>query len=72
MEKATNGRFHYKTDQIVVIGTSVGDLDTLTSLIQQLPKDFLVPVLIVMHISPDATGDVLNKHGKLICARCTW
>ncbi|WP_183573642.1 chemotaxis protein CheB [Mucilaginibacter sp. X5P1] len=71
MKKATNGNFHYKTGQVVVIGASAGGLNALTSLIQQLPEDFPAPVLVVMHISPDATGDVLlnalNKHGKLPC-----
>jgi two-component system chemotaxis response regulator CheB len=71
MKKATNGSFNHKTGQIVVIGASAGGLGALTTLIQQLPKEFSAPVLIVMHISPDATGDVLlnalNKYGKLKC-----
>jgi two-component system chemotaxis response regulator CheB len=63
--------FDYKIGQIVVVGASAGGLNALTALVQQLPEDFPVPVLMVMHISPDATGDVLldalNKHGKLKC-----
>jgi two-component system chemotaxis response regulator CheB len=63
--------YHYKTGRIIVVGTSAGGLDALTTFVQQLPADFPAPVLIVMHISPDATGDVLlnalNTHGKLNC-----
>ena len=57
--------------QIVVVGTSAGGLHALSRLIEQLPGDFPAPVLIVMHISADASGnvllDVLNQHGKLTC-----
>ncbi|PQJ08954.1 chemotaxis protein CheB [Flavipsychrobacter stenotrophus] len=62
----------HKSKQIVVIGTSAGGLKALISLISQLPSDFPAPLLIVQHISSDATGDVLmdalNKNGKL-CSR---
>jgi len=63
--------FDHKTGQVVVVGASAGGLNALINLIQQLPADFPAPVLIVMHISPDATGnvllDALNKNGKLKC-----
>lgn len=56
---------------IIVIGTSAGGLTSLTKLVSQLPEDFPAPILVVQHISPDATGDVLldalNKAGKLKC-----
>jgi two-component system chemotaxis response regulator CheB len=72
MKKALNSIFNSKTGQVVVVGASAGGLDALIGLIRQLPEDFPAPVLIVMHISPDATGDVLldalNKNGKLKCA----
>ena len=48
-----------KISKVVVIGTSAGGLAALKKLISQLPKDFPLPVLIVRHISPDATGNVL-------------
>src|SRR5476651_350837 len=67
----TKGKFDYKTGRIVVIGTSAGGMDALTALIRQLPENFPAPVLAVMHISPDATGDALlnalNKSSKLNC-----
>lgn len=56
---------------VVVIGTSAGGMKALKTLIQQLPEDFPAPILIVQHISADATGnvllDALNKCGKLKC-----
>lgn len=57
--------------QIIVIGTSAGGLTTLEKLISQLQEDFPAPILVVQHISPDASGnvllDALNKQGKLKC-----
>lgn len=57
--------------QVVVVGTSAGGLSALKRLVSQLPKDFPLPVLIVRHISPDATGsillDELNKLNTLKC-----
>jgi two-component system chemotaxis response regulator CheB len=56
---------------IVVVGTSAGGMKALIKLVEQLPKDFPAPLLIVQHISADATGDALlnslNKIGKLKC-----
>jgi two-component system chemotaxis response regulator CheB len=56
---------------IVVVGTSAGGMKALIALIQQLPKNFPAPLLIVQHISSDATGNALlnelNKIGKLHC-----
>lgn len=60
-----------KNEFIVVIGTSAGGMKALTALIEQLPKDFPAPLLIVKHISSDATGDTLinalNKISELKC-----
>jgi two-component system chemotaxis response regulator CheB len=57
--------------RVIVIGTSAGGLDALTKLVSQLKEDFPVPILVVQHISADATGNVLlnalNKAGKLTC-----
>lgn len=60
-----------KNSRVVVIGTSAGGLSALKRLICQLSKDFPLPVLVVRHISPDATGSVLldelNKQNTLKC-----
>lgn len=58
-------------DQVIVIGTSAGGFRALRQLVEQLPKDFPVPILVVMHISADVSGkgmlDVLNMYGQLNC-----
>lgn len=58
-------------DRVIVIGTSAGGLNALIQLFAQLPEDFPVPVLVVQHISRDATGnrlpEVLNRETKLKC-----
>ncbi len=58
-------------DKVVVVGTSAGGLDALKILISQLNKDFPLPVLVVRHISGEATGNVLlealNKLNNLVC-----
>ncbi|QSB25288.1 chemotaxis protein CheB [Flavobacterium sp. CLA17] len=60
-----------ENNYIVVVGTSAGGMKALIKLVEQLPKDFPAPILIVQHISADATGDALlnslNKIGKLKC-----
>lgn len=57
--------------RVIVIGTSAGGLDALTRLISQLKEDFPAPILVVQHVSADATGNVLlealNKSGALKC-----
>ncbi|WP_428232779.1 chemotaxis protein CheB [Flavobacterium sp.] len=60
-----------KNNFIIVVGTSAGGMKALIKLVEQLPKDFPAPLLIVQHISADATGNallnVLNEKGKLKC-----
>lgn len=45
--------------RVFVIGTSAGGLTALVKLIGQLSEPFHAPILIVQHLSPDATGNVL-------------
>ena len=58
-------------NRIVVVGTSAGGLRALEKLIAQLQPDFPLSVVVVQHISPDATGNVLverlSKLGNLVC-----
>ncbi|SDF29108.1 two-component system, chemotaxis family, response regulator CheB [Mucilaginibacter pineti] len=60
-----------RIEHLVVAGASAGGLNALVGLISQLPANFPAPLLIVQHISADASGDVLldslNKNGKLTC-----
>lgn len=60
-----------KVSKVVVIGTSAGGLDALKKLFSQLQENFPLPILIVQHISPDASGNVLlnqlNNISKLKC-----
>jgi two-component system chemotaxis response regulator CheB len=58
-------------DRVIVVGTSAGGLEALIQLFAQLPEDFPIPVLVVQHISPDATGNrllsILKRNTKLEC-----
>jgi two-component system chemotaxis response regulator CheB len=60
-----------EVSQVVVIGTSAGGLNALTKLLSQLREDYPAPVLVVQHISADATGnvllDALQNNTKLVC-----
>ncbi|MET3112819.1 two-component system chemotaxis response regulator CheB [Pedobacter sp. CG_S7] len=61
-----------KHKKVVVIGTSAGGLNALIKLISQLQDNFEAPILVVQHISADATGNVLldsmNKKSNLKCS----
>ncbi len=60
-----------KISKVVVIGTSAGGLNALKKLIGQLHNDFPLPVLVVRHISADATGNVLlDELNKLNTLKC--
>ncbi len=68
----------YKKDQlkqVIVIGTSAGGLNAVVNVIGQLSKKFPAPILVVQHISTDATGNVLlnalNKQGNLKCSHAS-
>lgn len=60
-----------KLKKVVVIGTSAGGLNAVKALVSQLQPGFEAPILVVQHISADATGnvllDALNKLGNLKC-----
>lgn len=57
--------------KVVVIGTSAGGLSALKTLIHQLQEHFPAPILVVMHISADAAGNVLlnalDKQSNIKC-----
>lgn len=54
--------------KIVVIGVSVGGLSALKILLQNIPKDFPSPIIVVQHRHPesrDQLGDILQQHTLL-------
>jgi two-component system chemotaxis response regulator CheB len=59
MKKASKAPKPVKVSKILVIGTSAGGLSALKKLITQLQPNFPLPVLIVRHISADATENIL-------------
>jgi two-component system chemotaxis response regulator CheB len=46
--------------EVVAVVSSTGGPAALSTLVQQLPQDFKVPVVIVQHISPDFTESLKN------------
>lgn len=71
MKEGSQTRKPETISQILVIGTSAGGLNAIKKLISQLPKDFPLPVLVVRHISPDATGNILiDELNKLKTLKC--
>ena len=57
--------------QAIVIGASAGGFKAIQALIAQLQPEFPLPILIVMHISEDATGNVLlNALAKSTTLNC--
>lgn len=60
---------------VVVIGASAGGMEALCTLVSQLGEDFPAPILVVQHISADASGNyllnALQQAGKLKCVHAT-
>lgn len=60
------------SSKIVVIGTSAGGLKALIKLVRQLKEEIIAPILVVQHVSADATGNVLldelGKNSNLKCS----
>lgn len=69
-EKKKNLGSH--SNRVIVMGASAGGLWALTEIVSQLQANFPVPILVVQHVSADATGDALlhslSKNSELICA----
>jgi two-component system chemotaxis response regulator CheB len=52
----------------VVIGASAGGLDAVRTIINRLPRNFLAPILVVIHTSPEGPGllsAILDRAGPL-------
>jgi len=57
-----------KDYKAIVIGTSSGGLNALCRVLEPLPENFPVPILIVQHLSPDADDFMvhhLRRHSNL-------
>jgi two-component system, chemotaxis family, protein-glutamate methylesterase/glutaminase len=58
-------------ERIIVIGASAGGFEALKILMAGLPRDFVPPIFIVWHMSPDVPGilpQVLNKANTISAA----
>ena len=54
--------------QLVVVGSSAGGIEALSTLVGTLPTDFAAPVVIAQHIDPARTshlGEILGRRGAL-------
>ena len=54
---------------VVAIGGSMGGLIAIESILKMLPATFPLPILVTLHVSPDAknlTASILQKHCSLI------
>ncbi|WP_322895077.1 MULTISPECIES: chemotaxis protein CheB [unclassified Yoonia] len=62
---------HPDLPRLIVVGASAGGMDALKTLVAQFTADFPAPVLIVNHMSPETTGDmlvqILDRAGPLHC-----
>ena len=53
---------------VIVAGASAGGVQALGRLVGDLPEDFAAPVLVVLHLHPEATSmlaDILSRSGRL-------
>src|SRR5262245_40128982 len=56
------------TRDIIVIGASAGGLETMRTLVAQLPRDLPAAILIVWHIAPNSPSllpEILSNSGPL-------
>ena len=54
--------------KLVVVGASAGAFEALTALLSELPADYPLPLLIVVHLPPDRNSvmvELLQAHSRL-------
>ena len=55
--------------KIITIGASSGGLRAINAIIEKLPREFAIPILIVQHLHRESDGfwiDLMNQKSKLI------
>src|SRR5262245_11044854 len=50
----------------IVIGASAGAVEALSAILPELPEDFRLPIMVVVHVPPDRR----NRMAELLDARC--
>jgi two-component system chemotaxis response regulator CheB len=61
--------FGEKPSRIILIAASLGGLEALSTIFQDLPVGFAVPILIVLHVSPKSpklAAGILSRQSNLI------
>jgi len=53
-------------DQLVVIGSSAGGVDALSTLVSTLPHEFPAPIVIAQHLDPTHESHL----GEILARRC--
>lgn len=66
MSRASSMEQRLREVEAVVIGSSAGAVSALSSMLPQLPSDYPLPILIVVHVSADRD----NKVAKLFQSTC--
>jgi len=54
--------------QLVVVGSSAGGIEALSTLVSTLPPDFPAPIVLAQHLDPRRTsrlGEILTRHSTL-------
>lgn len=47
--------------KVIVLGSSIGGLNALSTILPVLPKNFPLPIIIVQHLSP-SSGNFMSRH----------